>query len=1035
VSCKPKRIRGPGIPTTRPALPSLAAAVAVALAAWAGTVDAAGLGRLSVISALGQPLQAEVEVTSVTPEEAATLTARLASPDAFRAAGLQFSNALAGLRMAVQERGGRHFIRVSSSNPMNEPFIDMMVELNWASGKFVREYTFLLDPPELRASRQTVEGGGAGSRVSPAVTAGAAAGAAAGAQPQPQPEPTADTPQARAAAVRARSQPQLAQQPVTGGRQAAGGTAGGTAGGARPGDRAGEPSGTGSDGATSGTVTVARGDSLGKIAAAKKPADATLEQTIIAIYQANRSAFIGNNPNLIREGRTLSIPDDAAIAAVDPALAQRQLRVAAQDFRTYKSRLAGAPTEVTAAGAGSTASGAVTAQVDDSAARQGAADRLELSKSTGAGGRQAGSLGSRDAEARIARDAAQAESSSRIGELERNVADLQKMLELKNRSLSDLQTQVEQLRSGGAPAAASMAAAAPPASPAAAGAPSPGAPVAADQAGTPSGVGGMRGGDPAPAGAAAMAPNAQSPNSQSPGTQGPGAQAPASQSPGTGTPAGQPAPSPSAAAASDPEASLFDELMDNPMILPALGGLALLIAFGLWMAMRRRKAARFEDSLVAADPYTANSLFGTTGSHHVDTGANSQSQITTMNEAALTEVDPIAEADVYIAYGREAQAEEILKEALSRQPDRQAIRLKLMEIHAGRKDAAAFEAAAREMYAMTGGHNEEWPRVAAMGLALDPENPLYAGGSPQAAAVNSSFGRAAAATSLAAASSAAVFARPPSGEVPPDGVHGSDPHPELHADLRADTDSDLQGDRRGDPQADLRPDLQADLRPDLHAYRPSELQADGQPEAGSTGHPVPGLDARQERGVPGSSEEVPDLDFKLDFDAPPQKAAAGLDDDFGQPMSFTQPASGPLSAMPSIDLPSLDLDLPPPSPPDRGRSAAGSDGGRGPLEDSRPRPGRDRDEGFEPEMDLSAIGLDLAPSSSLPAPSATSGPTSSPAGGANSGHWQEMASKLDLASAYGEIGDKEGARELLQEVVRGGDPSQQQKARELLATI
>ncbi|MEO5882204.1 MAG: pilus assembly protein FimV, partial [Caldimonas sp.] len=127
----------------------------MALATWTGAAGAAGLGRLSVNSALGQPLQAEIEVTSVTPEEAATLSARLASPDAFRAAGLQFSNALAGLRMAVQERGGRHFIRVSSSNPMNEPFIDLMVELNWASGKFVREYTFLLDPPELRASRQT----------------------------------------------------------------------------------------------------------------------------------------------------------------------------------------------------------------------------------------------------------------------------------------------------------------------------------------------------------------------------------------------------------------------------------------------------------------------------------------------------------------------------------------------------------------------------------------------------------------------------------------------------------------------------------------------------------------------------------------------------------------------------------------------------------------------------------------------------------------------------------------------------------------
>ncbi|MGE0803797.1 MAG: FimV family protein, partial [Lautropia sp.] len=137
----------------KPTPATLASAVAIALAAWAGHADAAGLGRLSIQSALGQPLQAEVEVSAVSPEEAATLAARLASPDAFRAAGLQFNNSLAGLRMAVEERGGRYFVKISSNTPIHEPFVDLMVELNWASGKFVREYSFLLDPPELRASR------------------------------------------------------------------------------------------------------------------------------------------------------------------------------------------------------------------------------------------------------------------------------------------------------------------------------------------------------------------------------------------------------------------------------------------------------------------------------------------------------------------------------------------------------------------------------------------------------------------------------------------------------------------------------------------------------------------------------------------------------------------------------------------------------------------------------------------------------------------------------------------------------------------
>ena len=135
------------------------------------------------------------------------------------------------------------------------------------------------------------------------------------------------------------------------------------------------------------------------------------------------------------------------------------MRVAAQDFRAYKERLAGAVTEVAAANTGTTASGSVTAQVEDKAARGAPSDRLELSKSTDAAAGQAGSLGSRDAEARIARDAALAESNSRLAELERNVADLQKMLELKNRSLADLQAQLDQQRASGAAVSGSVAAA------------------------------------------------------------------------------------------------------------------------------------------------------------------------------------------------------------------------------------------------------------------------------------------------------------------------------------------------------------------------------------------------------------------------------------------------------------------------------------------------------------------------------------------------------------------------------------------------
>ena len=98
------------------------------------------------------------------------------------------------------------------------------------------------------------------------------------------------------------------------------------------------------------------------------------------------------------------------------------------------------------------------------------------------------------------------------------------------------------------------------------------------------------------------------------------------------------------------------------------------------------------------------------------------------------DVDPVAEADVYLAYGRDLQAEEILREALRVNPERTAIHLKLLEIHAKRRDLRAYEALAADVHKLTGGTGTEWNRVVEMGKELDPGNPLYEAGVPQRAA-------------------------------------------------------------------------------------------------------------------------------------------------------------------------------------------------------------------------------------------------------------------------------------------------------------
>src|SRR5471032_1162998 len=126
--------------------------ITVSLVLISASAHAAGLGKLTVFSALGQPFRAEIELVSVTKEESLTLSARLAPPEAFRQANIDYSSSLLGIKFKVEKIRPDSdptalVLRLSSASGINEPFLDMLVELNWAGGRLVREYTTLLDPP------------------------------------------------------------------------------------------------------------------------------------------------------------------------------------------------------------------------------------------------------------------------------------------------------------------------------------------------------------------------------------------------------------------------------------------------------------------------------------------------------------------------------------------------------------------------------------------------------------------------------------------------------------------------------------------------------------------------------------------------------------------------------------------------------------------------------------------------------------------------------------------------------------------------
>jgi pilus assembly protein FimV len=121
-------------------------AAVLVLCAALPVAQAAGLGTLTLLSALGQPLDAEVEIVSLQPGEEG-LSARLASPQAFAQAGIEADPVLSDVRFTIERRASTPILRLRSSRPINEPLLKLLVELTSSSSRQVREYTLLLDPP------------------------------------------------------------------------------------------------------------------------------------------------------------------------------------------------------------------------------------------------------------------------------------------------------------------------------------------------------------------------------------------------------------------------------------------------------------------------------------------------------------------------------------------------------------------------------------------------------------------------------------------------------------------------------------------------------------------------------------------------------------------------------------------------------------------------------------------------------------------------------------------------------------------------
>ena len=986
-------------------------ALAAALVACAGLhapqALALTLGPITVQSALGEPLRAEIDLAQITPAEAESLRASTAAADVFRTQGMEYSAIASQMRVQLHRRpDGRMVLRLSGNSPVNEPFVDLVIDARWSAGQVTRSYTMLFDPPVARRS-----------------PAAAAAAAAAAATTAPVLAPSEPRPAALAAARRAAALQANASNTAGEAQSAAPEKTSRTAAPAR--NRAPAEA----DGSST-TLQVRSGDTAGSIASARRPQGVSLDQMLVAMVRANPDAFIQGNVNRLKAGSVLQIPDQEQALATPAGQARQLIAVQSRDFNDFRRRLAGAAPAAEQAPAQRSASGSVQTRTEDASAPASAADKLTLSK----GAMQ----GQKTTEEMLAERKQGNAAAARTQEMAKNIEEL-------NRLNAATGTAV-------APAAASAPVPATLADTSA-------APVVA--VANPGLVVPPNVSDAAAPVVAAAGPSAAAAANES------AAAEPALVESAAAAPPATPAVVPAAVAPEVPasESSGFmQDLLDQPALPLVAIALLLLLAYGGYRSMQRRRSLVPLDSGFADSRVQPDSFFGASGGQHVDTanasstiGATSQlyshSQLDTGGE-----VDPVAEADVYLAYGRDLQAEEILREAARTNPTRVPIFVKLGEIYAKRLDRKGLEAVASDVYRLTQGQGVQWEQMANLGRTLDPGNKLYQPGGISAATV----------AGMAAVATTAGVLNSRSGQAPDSMSTVLQSRP-MDLDLDLDLDFDLPDDALTEAPGESRPsafmpqakpdiahaqDQDWDALEDLVAFNAAIASAPATSTAASLASTDKSIRLQKESFL---DLDVPDMDAEAPGpDTSKSSAALQAPADLGQDLHLEWEEL-PVSALPdtpqisrgtgSVDHTALDefdlnLELPGLDGAPGADSASNLPLTASPSADAQDQTGPDT-EAFVPsnsglmDFDFNDLSLDLESPNDR---TETAAPVTNLSGldlvdaGAK-GTDDPLATKLSLAQEFHAIGDSEGARTLVEEVIADSSGTLKARARQLLAEM
>ncbi|HEC11633.1 MAG TPA: hypothetical protein ENI80_00005 [Acidiferrobacteraceae bacterium] len=1066
----PKVCRGDGLGRCR----WMPLSVAFLMLLTTSAAHALGLGRLDVRSALDQNLVAAIPLIAVNDKERRTLEVKLGSREQFSKAAIPRPSLLTRIKFEVKRLpDGGDVIKLTSGTPIKEPFLHFLIQLEWAGGRLVKEFTTLLDPPHYLEGQ------------SPEVTSPRLDPVAPGAQEpdaktQPYIAPTPITPQSPTPVIgpmELLGPPEVGQgaSPVYDEAPIENDSA-----------EAKAPELVGAVPAQVGPTK--RGDTLwGYSRSLKAGLGANEYQIMLSLLRENPDVFVANNIHRMRVGKILKVPSPEVVQAISPADARATYKAQLDAWQDYKSRFTQpgklltqpsgpGPDKDTAIdkpqakssarvpepkAAKSSATGVIKEQAKPTAKKKAGSEEKDLLKivqatldseksaSATAPGTAADAVNEKAVlrnkittleEAMLSGELENKELTERLKLLEEQVANAQRLIEMQNTDLALAQKKAAQDQQAAEQAKIDAQKQTAEQQKALEDKQAMERQRLLDQqklvgqqrlAAEQQAVEAQRQLEEKQTTERQRLLAQQKATEQQQAVQEPAVVAAPIQPIAKPKPISTPKPKlkPIPTTQPVPQGDFVSELlqpildsfgMSSMVLVGAGGGIILVVVVAMWMIRRRRSIAEFEDSILSGS--ALDSRTHTTPSEQVsggtDTSFLSDFGVPGMGSMHADEVDPLAEAEVYLAYGRSEQAEEVLREAANKHPDRPEIKIKLLEIYEDRKDLNAFETLAEELYPAQGAAGDPtWARVVEMGKRLNPDNPLFSGETAAPAA------QAAAPSPSEEDNGLQPFQAPDNKGLELDlddflGPAGTDAPADIspaaaEADAASGIDFDATGKMDTLDVAGGLDETPATKALDLTSTVKSDVSEMGAVELADS------MRREGELKMEGIDLDLGDNDVALSDDA-------DVDEAFAATESLELKAEQRSDTV-QLDEPDLSGEI------DLGTTAddlgAGLNGESISWDDTTLTTPPD-DVAVDAGLGEMSFDADLVePGGGEPAKG------NGDAGVEDMSQWDEAATKLDLAKAYIDMGDQSGARSILDEVLSEGNDAQKQQATDLAAQL